>query len=101
MTDSTNQAQLEMQVIQYLYGDMEQSEKAAFEQELESNADLRYLLEREQRFDSAFPQTSQPLIENERVEGNRWLLRQNLPKDARNSFSLRQWWQGLWERPLI
>ena len=100
MTDSTNQAQLEMQVIQYLYGDMDESQSAAFEQEMAVNPELRNMLEQEQRFDSAFPQVSQPLIDEERIQGNRWLLRQNLQKAARPSFSLRQWWQGLWERPL-
>lgn len=100
MTDSNNQAQLEMQLIQYLYGDLDESQQALFEQELAVNPELRDLLEQEQRFDSALPQMSQPLIDDERIQGNRWLLRQNLQKAARSSFSLRQWWQGLWERPL-
>ena len=100
MTNSTNQAQLEMQVIQYLYGDMDGSQQAAFEREMAVNPELRELLEQEQRFDSAFPKVSQPLIDDERIQGNRWLLRQNLQKAARPSFSVKQWWQGLWERPL-
>jgi len=100
MTDSKNQARLEMQLIQYLYGEMDESQQALFEQELAVNSELRDLLEQEQRFDSALPPTSQPLIDDERIQGNRWLLRQNLQKASRPSFSLRQWWQGLWERPL-
>lgn len=100
MTNSNNQAQLEMQLIQYLYGDMDESQQAMFEQELAANLELRDLLEQEQRFNSALPSMSQPLIDDERIQGNRWLLRQNLQKAARPSFSLRQWWQSLWERPL-
>lgn len=100
MTTSVDREQLELQVIQYLYGDMDSEDRDKFEQLLASNPDVQSMLEEEQRFDSAFPLGIQPQINEERLQGNRWLLRQNLQKELRPSFSIQQWIRGLTERPL-
>ena len=100
MTQSNNTEQLELLVIQYLYGDLGDQEMQSFEKELESNAELKRLLEAEQRFDSAMPARSQPFIDEERIQGNRWLLRQNLQRESRPRFSMSQWLRSLTERPL-
>lgn len=100
MTNSETKEALELLVIQYLYGDLSSEQVAEFEAELESNSLLKELLEAEQRFNSAVPKGIQPVIDEERLQGNRWMLRQALQKEARPRFSLKQWLQGLTERPL-
>lgn len=100
MTTAVDKEQLEFQMIQYLYGDMDGEARAQFEQLLASDPVLQAMLDEEQGFNSAFPVGMQPFIDEERVQGNRWLLRQNLQKAARPGFSIRNWIQGLMERPL-
>ena len=95
-----NSEQLQLMVIQYLYADLNPEEISRFEAELESNAMLRQMLEDERRLDSAIPLGLQPQIDDERLQGNRWLLRQNLQKENRQRFSIKQWLTGLAERPL-
>lgn len=100
MTIPEDKEQLQHLVIRYLYSDLTAAETAQFESELESNSPLREALEAEQRFDSALPIGTQPRIDADRIEGNRWLLRQNLQKENRTRFSLTQWLQELSNRPL-
>jgi len=95
-----NKEQLQLLVIRYLYGDLSGQEMAQFDSELKSNSLLRALLEAEQRFDSAIPIGTQPRIDADRIEGNRWLLRQNLQRENRTRFSFRQWLQELSNRPM-
>jgi len=92
--------QLQLRVIGFLYGELGADEVARFEAELDSNAQLRQLLEDEQRLNSAIPIGVQPSIADDRVQGNRWLLRQNLEKEIRTGFSVKQWLQSLSDRPL-
>lgn len=99
MTIPENTEQLQLRVISYLYGDLDAEELLQFEKELESDAQLQQLLEDEQRLDSAIPIGTQPSVSAERLQGNRWLLQQNLQKQSRSLFSLRQWVDGLAERP--
>ena len=100
MTQSNNAEQLELLVIQYLYGELDAEESRQFEEELQTNSELQRLLETEQRFDSAIPIGSQPLIDEERVQGNRWLLRQNFQRETRSSFSISQWIRSMMDRPV-
>lgn len=100
MTIPENTEQLQLRVISYLYGDLDAEATRQFEKELETNPQLQQLLEDEQRLDSAIPIGVQPLVSAERLQGNRWLLHQNLQKQSRSLFSLRQWLSGLAERPL-
>ncbi len=100
MTQLNSTEQLELRVIQYLYGDLDYHEMQSFEKALESNTELKRLLEVEKRFDNAIPAGSQPLIDEERIQGNRWLLRQNLQREARPGFSISQWLRSLTEHPL-
>lgn len=99
MTIPENTEQMQLRVISYLYGDMDAQELAQFENELQTNARLSQLLEEERRFDSALPPGAQPLLSEERLQGNRWLLQQNLQKQSRSLFSVRQWLADLSERP--
>jgi hypothetical protein len=99
MTSSENQEQLELQVIEYLYGGMSDEKLAHFEKRLESDSVLRQLLEQEQALQSALPIGSQPLIDEDRLQGNRWLLRQRLQKSQR-SWSLASMLAPLRQRPL-
>ncbi len=100
MTTPDNRDQLQQLLMQYLYGDMSEPERAGFEQLLEGNAILRAMLEAEHRFDSSLPRGLQPLIDADRLQGNRWLLHQNLQREQHSAFSLQQWLRGMAERPL-
>ncbi len=100
MTIPENTEQLQLRIISYLYGDLDAAEVRQFEKDLETNSQLRQLLEDEQRLDSAIPIGTQPSLTADRLQGNRWLLHQNLQKQSRSLFSFRQWLDGLAERPL-
>ena len=100
MTTPDNRDQLQHLVMQYLYGEMNEVERANFEQLLEGNGILRAMLDAELRFDSSLPRGVQPLIDADRLQGNRWLLHQNLQREQRSAFSLQQWLHGIAERPL-
>ena len=99
MTIPENTEQLQLRVISYLYGDLDAEDLRQFEEELETSSQLRQLLEDEQHFDSAIPIGTQPSVSAERLQGNRWLLHQNLQKQSRSLFSFRQWLDGLAEKP--
>jgi len=99
MTIPENTEQLQLRVISYLYGDLNAEELLQFEKELETDSQLQQRLEDEQRLDSAIPIGTQPCVSAERLQGNRWLLHQNLQKQSRSLFSFRQWLDGLAERP--
>ncbi|MEX0962463.1 MAG: HEAT repeat domain-containing protein [Pseudohongiellaceae bacterium] len=99
MTIPENTEQLQLRVISYLYSAMDAKELRQFEQELATNPQLQQLLEEEQRLDSTLPIGTQPAIDEERLQGNRWLLHQNLQKQGRTLFSFRQWLSGLAEKP--
>ncbi|MEQ8312550.1 MAG: HEAT repeat domain-containing protein [Gammaproteobacteria bacterium] len=101
MTTTDTNEQMEHRVIQYLYGDLSGSELQRFEQELADNPQLAQMLEREQRFNSAVPVGVQPAIDEERLQGNRWLLRQNLQREAAPRFSVAQALRNLTQRPLM
>lgn len=100
MTMPEHKAHLQQLVMQYLYGEMTASERLDFDRQLESSTALRALLAEEQRFDAAIPQGVQPQIDAERVQGNRWLLQQNLQRERRSAFAPRLWLQALAERPV-
>lgn len=99
MTTPENTEQLQLRVISYIYGELEADELRQFEKDLETNPQLQQLLEEEQRLNSAVPIGAQPLVSEERLQGNRWLLHQNLQKESRSRFSLTQWLNGLAEKP--
>jgi hypothetical protein len=95
-----DKAQLQHLVIRYLYGDFNAQEKSHFTEALKHNVVLQQLLKEEQYFESALPIGAQPGVDAERMQGNRWLLRQRLQQENRGRFSLQQWFQGLFEKPL-
>ena len=100
MTIPESKEQLQHLVIQYLYGDLSAEEIAQFEQELKSNSSLQQILHEEQRLDSALPVGMQPHIDADRLQGNRWLLRQNLERENRTRFSIKQWVESMTARPV-
>ena len=97
MSDSE---QLQLRVIEYLYGDMDESERLEFEQSVERDERLRHVLEQERCLDSALPSGVQPLIDEERLQGNRWAIRQKLLREARPRMSLSRALGELRQRPL-
>lgn len=101
MTIPENTEQLQHLLIRYLYGDLNKDEVAQFDRELETNPALRDALEAEQRLDSALPMGMQPQIDEDRLQGNRFMLRQNLERENRTRFSFKSWVQELFDRPLL
>lgn len=101
MTIPENKEQLQHLVIRYIYGDLDAEEVERFESELETNPALKNTLEQERRLDSALPVGMQPQIDEERLRGNRFMLRQNLQRENRTRFDLKQWLQEIFDRPLL
>ncbi len=101
MSISANKEQLQLQIISYLYGDLPAEDVARFERELETNPALKDAFEEEQRLNSALPIGMQPQIDEDRLQGNRFMLRQNLQRENRTRFSLKHWLQDLFSRPLV
>jgi hypothetical protein len=96
--DSIEQQQ--MLIMDYLYGGLSDDERVQFELALTTNSALNALFEAERKFDASIPQSTAPVIDEERVEGNRWLLRQKLNKAARPRFSVNQVLADVMQRPL-
>ena len=89
--DSTEQLQL--LVIDYLYGELDEEERERFEKTLESNDELQRLLEAEQRLNSALPAGAQPLIDEERVTPPCF--------DDKYTWIHDSWDHGVWELPVV
>lgn len=90
----------QQQVIDYLYGEMDAQQRTAFERDLANDPALQAVLDGEQQLDAALPPGVQPLIDEERLQGNRWQLRQRLLKESRQRTVFTGWLQALRERPL-
>lgn len=100
MTIPETPEQQQLLIMDYLYGDWSDEQKQEFAKLVESDESLKALLAEEASFDVLFPQGTQPIIDQERLEGNRWLLKQNLKKASRARFSLQDWLRDLAQRPL-
>ena len=92
--------QQQMLIMDYLYGELSDDQRQQFEAALAENLAFNALFEAELKFDASIPIGTSPAIDAERIEGNRWLLRQKLKKAAREGFSLKQLLAGLMQRPL-
>lgn len=100
MTIPQDAEQRQLLLMDYLYGEMNATQRQAFEQAMAADSELAAMLKAEQRFDSSVPIGTQPLIDEQRLEGNSWLLRQNLQKATRPGLSLQAWWQDFTARPI-
>lgn len=101
MNRTEHTEQLEYRVIRYLYGAMEATEREQFDLALQSDPRLRAALAQEQEFDQLVPAGLRPHIDADRLQGNRFMLRQRLHKAARSGFSFRSWFDTLRRRPLL
>lgn len=93
--------QLEDLVLRYLYQDLSDQERAAFEQELTRSEQLREMLAREQGLERAIPRGTTVHIDDERVLENRRLLRRNLQKQVANRSPVGQFLATLLRRPSL
>lgn len=93
--------QLEDLVLRYLYHDLSDQERAAFEQELTRSEQLREMLAREQGLERAIPRGTTVHIDDERVLENRRLLRRNLQKQVANRSPVGQFLATLLRRPSL
>ena len=100
MTIPETDEQRQLRVMDYLYGELEPAERERFEQDLERDPALRRAFESEQRLDGALPPGSRPRIDEERLQGTRWVIRQRLQRETRPRFSLAGWFESLRARPL-
>ncbi len=82
-------------VLRYLYGDLNQAERAAFQAELEDDPALKALLHAEQRFHQFLPQGSGPQVPETLLQESRLLLRAALRQQERSGLleRLREWFQ--------
>ncbi|MFT4861205.1 MAG: hypothetical protein ACI95C_000406 [Pseudohongiellaceae bacterium] len=92
--------QQQMLIMDYLYGEMSAAQRLDFETALTQNSAFNRLYEAELKFDASFPIGVAPAIDAERIEGNRWLLRQKLKQANRPGFSLKQLIADVMQRPL-
>jgi len=93
--------QLEDLVLRYLYQDLSDQERAAFEQELTRSEQLREMLAREQGLERAIPRGTTVHIDDERLLENRRLLRRNLQKQVANRSPVGQFLATLLRRPSL
>jgi len=93
--------QQQMLIMEYLYGEITQDQREQFEAALKEDAAFSALFEAETKFDASIPIGAAPAIDDERLEGNRWLLRQKLKQAARPSFSFKRVLTDILQRPLI
>lgn len=91
---------LQHRVIEYLYGDLTADARQQFESALQADPQLQALLDEELQFNSTVVPGMQPAIDDERLQGNRWVLRQKLQRASQPHFFLSRWWQELRARPL-
>ena len=91
---------LQQRVIEYLYGDLDADARQQFESALQADPQLQALLDEELQFNSTVVPGMQPGIDAERLQGNRWVLRQRLQRAAQPRFFVDRWWQALRSRPL-
>jgi len=78
----------------YLYGELDPAARERFEQDLQCDPALL------QRLDGALPPGIRPRIDDERLQGTRWVIRQRLQRATRPRFSLGRWLDSVRERPL-
>lgn len=96
--DSIQQQQ--MLIMDYLYGEMSEDQRLQFDAAREANPAFNALFEAELKFDASVPVGIAPVIDAERLEGNRWLLRQTLKQTTRPRFSIKRILTDLMQRPL-
>jgi hypothetical protein len=82
-------------VLRYLYGDLNQAERAAFQAELERDPALKALLHAEQRFDQLLPQGSGLQVPEALLQESRLLLRAALRQQERTGLleRIKEWFQ--------
>lgn len=80
-------------VLHYLYGDLNQTARIAFQAELERDPALKALLHAEQRFDQLHPVGSGPQVPEALLQEIRLVLRAALRQQERSMFleRLRAW----------
>jgi hypothetical protein len=100
MTIPKTTEQQQILIIDYLYGELSDEQRLLFEAALEQDSGFKALFEAELTFDGSFPVGMAPVIDAQRLDGNRWLLRQNLKKATRPSFSIERLIAGMMQRPL-
>jgi len=93
--------QIQHKVIRYLYAEMDSVERTSFEDELSKNAPLQEMLKSEQEFQDMIPTGVQPYIDDDRMQGNRWVIREKLRQQNGVMLRLSLWWQDLMRRPLV
>ncbi len=89
----------QMLIMDYLYGELSAEQRSTFEQALEENPAFKSLYEAELAFNERIPVGTAPTIDVQRLDGNRWLLRQNLKKANRPNFSIGRFLAGLMQKP--
>ncbi len=94
MTNHTPEQKREAWVIDYLYGELNDEQKAVFEHALESDEQLKQLYEKHSSLDCLLPKGTKPLISDERLQGVRWTTFRGVRQSQKPSFL--SYWNNLW-----
>lgn len=72
MTRDESQEKREQWIIDYLYGDLSEAEKNTFQDALKRDTQLQQLYDEHCVLDSIVPKGTQPIIDDDRIQGLRW-----------------------------
>ncbi len=98
MTPNESQSKREAWVIDYLYGELDDAQKASFEQALQHDTQLRELYEQQCSFDALMPKGCAPEINDGRMQGVRWAALRGVkqgPKPTRLSRIVCIWQENI------
>ncbi|MFT5089068.1 MAG: hypothetical protein ACI906_003821 [Candidatus Latescibacterota bacterium] len=89
-----NSEEKRARVLLFIYGELSAQEEREFHSELAADAELKMLLEEEQRFDALYPSSQPSPAQAPLVDEGRLLLRAALRREQR-----RFRWSSLWDSP--
>lgn len=83
-------------IMAYLYDELSDEDKLAFEARLKSEHGLQKALEQQQQFDELLAPGVKPIIENKRMDAVHWSLQRKLRKQAQQKQSFGKFLASLW-----
>jgi len=96
MTHQISQSKREQWIIDYLYGELDETQKRIFEQALSSDEQLHRLYEEHCSVDDLLPKGCAPLINDERMQGVRWATQRAI-RSRQEKPSIVKFFASLWQ----
>lgn len=91
--------ELQALAVRYLYGDMTDLERQAFELSMKESEALRSVMAEEEQFHRFVPVGTAPVIDEQRLQGNRWVLQRRLQRLSSENV-LSKWLRETIQQPL-